>query len=337
MEYIRNYPKIELHCHLDGSVPPETLRELMKNPELPEEALTAPKNCRSLAEYLTKFDLPLSIMQTKEGLMRVAEDFLLSLQKDNVRYVEVRFAPLLCTNEGLSCREVLEAVLEGLKKGQRKTGIFYQVIVCAMRHHSFEENFHVLLNAMEFHKAGVCAMDLAGNEAAYPTGNFQELFRKAKNYRIPFTIHSGECGSLANVQAAYEFGARRVGHGIALMESAELMSYFAQKGIGVEMCPTSNFQTKAVEKREDYPLKRFFDGGLKVGINTDNRTVSGTDLTVELCTAMDFLAPEEESPLELQLSILQKLQKNAIDTAFAEDAIKQELWRMLESWEGALR
>lgn len=332
MEYIRNYPKIELHCHLDGSVPIETLQKLLHDPELQKEALTVPKDCQSLAEYLTKFDLPLSCMQTKEGLMRAAEDFLLSLQKDNVRYVEVRFAPLLCTKEGLSCREVLEAVLEGLKKGEQKTGIISRVIVCAMRHHSFEENFHVLLNAMEFHRAGVCAMDLAGNEAAYPTGDFHELFRKAKNYRIPFTIHSGECGSVANVQAAYEFGARRVGHGIALMESPELMNYFAKKGIGVEICPTSNFQTKAVKKREEYPLKRFYDGGLKVSINTDNRTVSGTDLTAELDLALGFLAPGEELPLELKLSILQKLQKNAIDTAFVDDGVKQELWRMVENY-----
>lgn len=332
MEYMRNYPKIELHCHLDGSVPLQTLRELLKDPELPKEAFEAPKDCRSLAEYLTRFDLPLTCMQTKEGLKRVAEDFMLSLKKDNVRYVEVRFAPLLCTQQGLTCREVLESVLEGLNKGRMKTGILYHVIVCAMRHHSFEENFHVLLNAMEFHRAGVCAMDLAGNEAAYPTGAFQELFRKAKNYRMPFTIHSGECGSLANVQAAYEFGARRVGHGIALMESPELMRYFAQKGIGVEVCPTSNFQTKAVEKREDYPLKRFFEGNLKVSINTDNRTVSGTDLTGELQSALAFLSPGEELPLELKLDILQKLQKNAIDTAFADDAEKQELWRMVENF-----
>ena len=332
MELIRNYPKIELHCHLDGSVPVKTLRELLNQSELPEEALIAPKDCKSLAEYLTKFDLPLTCMQTREGLMRVAEDFLLSLQEEHVRYVEVRFAPMQSTREGLSCREILDAVLTGLNRGKAKTGIHYQVIVCAMRHHSFEENLHVLLTAMEFLKAGVCALDLAGDEAAYPNSNFRELFRKAKNYRMPFTIHSGECKSLANVQDAYDFGARRVGHGIALMESPALMEFFAKKGIGIEMCPTSNFQTKAIEKREDYPLKRFFDAGLKVGINTDNRTVSGTNLTAELAAALGFLAPGEEVSMDLQRSILEKLQKNAIDTAFADDAVKQELWKHIETF-----
>ena len=261
MEWIRKFPKIELHCHLDGSLPLETLRNLTGKPDLPADTLTAPKECKSLSEYLTKFDLPLSVMQTREGLIRTAEDFMNSLSNDGISYVEVRFAPMLHTEQGLSCMEVLEAVIKGLQQGQQKTGIDVGVIVCAMRHHAPETNLFMLKNAMEFYGSGVAALDLAGDEAGYPNEGFGELFQKAGDYQIPFTIHSGECGSLLNVRTAVEYGARRIGHGIALGQSPELMKELAKKGIGIEMCPTSNFQTKAVRTRAEYPLKKFLDAG----------------------------------------------------------------------------
>ncbi len=332
MEYIRNYPKVELHCHLDGSLPPSLIRELTGQPDLSKGVMTVSQDCKNLKEYLEKFELPLSVLQTEANLERAAEEFLLSLAGENVRYVEVRFAPLLCTAGNLSCEKVLEAVLKGLKKGRLKTGIQSSVIVCAMRNHSFEENFHVLLTAMEFYKSGVCAMDLAGDEASYPTGEFRELFRKAKNYRMPFTIHAGECGSPLDVEAAYEFGARRVGHGLALLKNPELLKTFVQKGIGVELCPTSNFQTRAAAGPDDYPLKQFYEAGLPVSINTDNRTVSGTDLSTELIKAVGMISPSAQEEWEESLELLEKLQKNAIDTAFAEDDIRQELWRQIKNF-----
>ena len=316
MEWIRKFPKIELHCHLDGSLPLETLRNLTGKPDLPAETLTAPRDCKSLSEYLTKFDLPLSVMQTGEDLKRTAEDFLCSLARDGIKYVEVRFAPMLHTEQGLSCGEVLETVIDGLEAGSQKTGIDARVIVCAMRHHSCETNLSMLKSAMEFYGSGVVALDLAGDESGFPNEGFRELFQKARAYQIPFTIHSGECGSLINVQTAVECGARRIGHGIALAKSPELMKEFAKRGIGIELCPTSNFQTKAVTERSAYPLKKFLDAGLKVSINTDNRTVSGTDLTTELVWALEFLGSNQ----------IELLQKNAIETAFAEDNIKQKLW-----------
>ena len=328
-DWILQYPKIELHCHLDGSIPPDTIRRLTENPSLPLESMTVEPECRNLAEYLKRFDLPLSVMQTEEGLTAVAEDFLESLKADGVRYVEVRFAPMLCVNQGLTCRQVMEAVLKGLERGKQKTGIFYNVIVCAMRNHSYEENFHVLLTALEFYKAGVCAFDLAGDESSYPTGQYQELFRKAKDYRMPYTIHAGECGSVGDIRAAFEFGARRIGHGIALIQDKDLMKQLEKKGVGLEVCPTSNFQTQAVTKGTEYPLKALYEAGVKVTINTDNRTVSGTDLTKELAFALALLGSGREPQLVWQQAAVEKLEKNAIDIAFADDSVKDMLWKLL--------
>lgn len=145
---------------------------------------------------------------------------------------------------------------------------------------------------------------------------FRDIFVEAKRLGMPFTIHSGETGNLENVREAYELGARRIGHGIALRKDPELMQAYAKAGIGVEMCPTSNFQTKAAAGWEDYPLRRFVDAGIKVSINTDNRTVSGTTMTKELTRVYEQYGQDDE----LILTLL----RNAAETAF-DPEIKETL------------
>ena len=138
---------------------------------------------------------------------------------------------------------------------------------------------------------------------------------------MPFTIHSGECGSVDNVREAIELGAKRMGHGIALQKSAELQKVCAERRIGVEMCPTSNLQTKAVDDFDSYPLEMFVNVGIPVSINTDNRTVSGTTITQEMQLVMERLHQPEE--------VILQCTKNAIETAFADDAVKHELYKSL--------
>ena len=315
--------RVELHCHLDGSLHIDSVQEMLKEQGIIYEReelrkkLEVEPNCTSLTEYLEKFELPLRCLQTKKGLRRAAYELVRDAASEGVRYIEVRFAPMLSAEQGLSCREVIASVVEGLKAGEREYRVFASAIVCAMRHHSLEQNMQMLTEAREFVGKGVCALDLAGDESAFPTSLFRSLFIQAKEWGVPFTIHSGECGNVDNIRESIELGAKRLGHGIALEKSPELRKVCKEKGIGIEMCPTSNLQTKAVESFERYPLKQFMDEGLLVSIHTDNRTVSGTTLADE-----EVVVREQ---LQLPQNVINQCTENAIRTAFTSDEIKKQL------------
>lgn len=310
---IEQLPKLDLHCHLDGSLAKTMIERCLGRP-VSADMLTVSDDCRSLTEYLQKFDIPVQCLRTAEGLEDGAYTFVKEIAGENIKYIEVRFAPMLSAHEHLSCSEVIEAVRKGMERAKEDFKVRYGIIVCAMRNHSMEKNMEMLSCAKLYLGEGVCALDLAGDESAFPTENFRELFREAKRIGMPFTIHSGETGSLDNVREAFELGARRIGHGIALKQDPELMKAYAGAGIGVEMCPTSNFQTKAVRCWEEYPLRQFIDAGIKVSINTDNRTVSGTTMTKELTKIYEQYGRDEE----LILTLL----RNAAETAF-DPAVKE--------------
>ena len=317
---ILNMPKIDLHCHLDGSMTKKGIEKILER-EVGISELQVSLECRSLAEYLEKFDLPLECIQTPEGLKESSKEFLLNLQGDNVKYVEVRFAPQLSTTRGMNCTTVMEAVLEGLKAAKEQCGIYYQVIACMMRHHSEETNLSMLKDCREFLGEGLCAVDLAGDEAGFPTRNFYELFQCAKKLDYPFTIHAGECGSVQSILDAVEMGARRIGHGIAMKGIPEVQKELAKKHIGVEMCPISNYQTKALRPGEVYPIREFANAGVPVTVNTDNRTVSNTSLGKE----MKFLWEQ----FGISVEELCQYQKNALEAAFCDELMKHEVWKTL--------
>ena len=314
---IRKMPKVELHCHLDGSMSLDLVRDLSGNSQITQADLQAEADCDSLATYLEKFDIPCQCIQSKAGLQEASYTLLKEVAKENVKYIEVRYAPILSTNEGLSLRDTMDSVIAGLKKGYEDFGVYANAIVCAMRHVSVEDNIKMLKTARELLGEGVCALDLAGDEAVYPTKNFIGLFEQANRLDMPFTIHSGEQGSVANVREALELGAKRIGHGIALRQDKELMQEYARRGIGLEMCPTSNLQTKAIDSWDNYPLLNFLENDLKVSVNTDNRTVSNTTLTKEFEMVYKASGYNDE--------IIRQLQANAIATSFASDDIKGQL------------
>lgn len=320
-EKIIQLPKVELHCHLDGSLPMGIISDLLGRSVKTEE-LQVRDDCKDLAEYLEKFDLPLSCMQTETGLKRASKAFLKSLKQDNVQYIEVRFAPLLSVNQNLDCTRVIQAVLEGLEEGKKECGIYYNVIACAMRHHTEEDNLQMMKVARNFLGEGICAMDLAGNEAAFPMENFQELFQEAKKLEFPFTIHAGECGRVENVIEAVKCGASRIGHGIALRGHSEAIRMCKEKAIGIEMCPISNLQTKAVASKSEYPMREFLNAGLYVTINTDNRTVSNSSIQKEMEFVQKNYGVTDEELIQMT--------ENAIHTAFAKDEIKGELLKKLK-------
>lgn len=320
--------KLDLHCHLDGSLNIDSVLECLKEQgrlyeraEL-ERKLKVGPDCTSLAEYLKKFDLPLQCLQTAEGLKRAVFELVRDAAQENVKYIEVRFAPMLSVNASLNCKQVLESVIEGLEKGGKQYGVYASAIVCAMRHHTVEQNLEMLRVARDFLGHGVCALDLAGDESGFPTHSFSDVFSEARRLDMPFTIHSGECGSVDNVREAIELGAKRMGHGIALQKSIELQMICRNKRIGIEMCPTSNLQTKAVEDLAYYPLEQFLKENIPVSINTDNRTVSGTTIAQEMRFVIERLHQSEE--------VILQCTKNAIETAFTDDTVKHELYKQIQ-------
>jgi len=313
-------PKVELHCHLDGSLSREFIERRL-NRKVSQSELSVSDDCRSLNEYLEKFDLPGKCIMDEEGLSEAGYDVLKSMKQENVCYAEIRFAPLLSETEDMNCAKVIEALLAGLEKGKKDFGIEYGVITCAMRHHSEEENRRMIRTAREYLGYGVCAADLAGAEALYPMSEFMELFQETKKLGMPFTLHAGECGSVQNILDSVEAGAGRIGHGIAMRGHREVQKELQRKGIGIEMCPISNLQTKAVESTKDYPMREFLDNGLKVTVNTDNRTVSNTTLTKELAFIQKTYGITDE---EICL-----MMKNAVDVAFADDAVKERILKRL--------
>lgn len=314
-------PKVELHCHLDGSLSRNFIEKRLGRKILQEE-LSVSDDCRSLNEYLEKFDLPGQCLMDEEGLREAGYDVLRSMYRENVYYAEVRFAPLLSETSDMDCRKVIEAVIAGMNKGKQDFGVEYGIITCAMRHHSAEENLRMLQITREYLGDGVCAADLAGAEALYPMSEFMDVFETVKKLGMPFTLHAGECGNVQNIIDSVEAGAGRIGHGIAMRGHRELQSELAKKGIGIEMCPISNLQTKAVQSTAEYPLREFLDAGLKVSINTDNRTVSNTSLAKELEFVQKTYGVSDEE--------IRKMMQNAVETAFARDDVKERLQKKMD-------
>lgn len=320
VDELKKLPKVELHCHLDGSLSKEFIQTRLGR-AVSERELVVSDECTSLAEYLQKFDLPGACLKDEEGLEGAGYDVLRTMSYENVCYAEIRFAPLLSVTEEMDTEQAITALLKGLNSGKKDFGIEYNVITCAMRHHSEDQNFRMLKVARQFLGKGVCAADLAGAESQYPMVEFMELFRKTKELGMPYTIHAGECGSVKNIVGAVQTGAGRIGHGIAMRREPVIQEMVRKAHIGVEMCPSSNLQTKAVERGVEYPLREFLDAGLMVTINTDNRTVSNTSMTKEL----EFV----QCAYGITDAEIIRLMKNAVEVAFADDDVKNKLYQKL--------
>ena len=329
---------IDLHLHLDGSLSPEEVLQLAKLsdvtlPHTDADALrplleVAP-NCRNLGEYLQKFDLPLQVLQTEETLSLSVYFLLKRLYSQGLCYAEIRFAPQLHLARGLSQQQVVAAAIKGLQRGIAEFGMPAQLILCCMRGDSnLQANLETAHTAKYFLGNGVCALDLAGNEAAYPTESFSTVFGLAKNLEIPCIIHAGEAAGPESIRQALNLGAQRIGHGIHAAEDAELMVLLAQRQIPLELCFTSNLQTKAVDTEASYPLRTFLKNGIPVTVNTDNMTVSGT------CLRREYALLQEK--FGFSPDTLQTIACNAASAAFvtAEKAeeLKAKIAKQFAKW-----
>lgn len=318
-EEIKKMPKVELHIHLDGSISKEIaskLSDLSKSEVM--NKIVAPDKCENLSDYLTKFDFPISLMQTKENLKEIASDLVKELESDSVIYAEIRFAPMFHTKEGLSFEEVVEAVLAGLKMNNNvKTNL----ILCMMRGMSKEDNLKTIEVAYKYLSKGVCAIDLAGAEDKYPLADYLELFDIANSKNIPFTIHAGENRSASEVEKAILIGAKRIGHGIHAIYDKDVLNLIKEKDILLEICPTSNVQTNAINEYFEHPIKELYHNGISVSINTDNRTVSNISLSEEYLKLYNTF--------NFTINDFKKMNENSIKHAFLNEEMKNQLLKTL--------
>lgn len=334
MNWLAAMPKVDLHVHLDGSISPETLIALAGYQGIPLPAYdpdrllpymqVGERCCENLAEYLTKFDFVLPFLQTGDALAFVATEAVRQAAEHRIRYLEIRFAPQLHRHKGLSAAETIRHVIRGLNLGERQYGVKSRAIAICMRHHDVAANLEVIEAAALYKEQGVVAVDLAGNEAAYPAALFREVFERAGALGIPVTIHAGEAAGPDNIgEAVTLLGARRIGHGVRVREDDRVLALVRDRRIPLELCPTSNVQTRAVGGWDDYPIREYMDCGLLVTVNTDNPGVSGTTITQEYAALVERFG---FTPREVAGLIL-----NGVEAAFLEDEEKEKLRREMEA------
>jgi adenosine deaminase len=303
-DLLRRLPKAELHCHLDGSVRPETLLELageygVEMPRPTAQALRefmVVRDARNLEDYLARFDVTLSVMQHAAALERIAYELAEDAHAEGVLYIEVRFSPVLNIRAGLEMHEVVEAVARGLSRAERELGIVGRIIVCALRHLDPGVSLELARLAVAYEPNGVTGFDLAGGEQGHPASLHAGAFEYARSHDLPCTCHAGEGDGAGSIrEAIHACGAHRVGHGTRLFEDRALLEFVNDRRIPVEICITSNVQTKAAASYGAHPVRQYFDAGLNVVLNTDNRLMSGTTLTDEYhhaACALRFTLPE---------------------------------------------
>src|SRR5437870_8339204 len=285
-------PKTDLHCHLDGSLRLRTMLELpaKQGRHLPADSedglaksMKLSQKHGSLEEYLKGFETTLSVMQTEDALYRTAYELAQDAAAENVRLIEVRYAPVLHLQKGLKPTVVVEAVLEGLRAATRETGILAGVLVCGIRNMSPETSLRLAELSVAYKNRGVLGFDLAGAEHGNPAKDHQEAFQLILNNNINCTVHAGEAyGPPSIAQALHYCGAHRIGHGVRLREDGDLLNYVNDHRIPIECCPSSNVQTGAVLDMASHPFKFYLDFGIRVTINTDNRLITDTTVTKEL-------------------------------------------------------
>lgn len=330
-ELIRELPKTELHCHLDGSLRLNTILELAekdkvelpsRDPETLHKAVAVLGNTVTLPEYIKKFDITLSVLQTPEALSRAAYELAEDCHRENVLYLEVRYSPILHTQRGMTPMESVDAVLSGLKQAEDEFKIKSGVIICGIRSISPEVSYRLAELAVAFKNRGVVGFDLAGVEENFPAKDHKEAFYLILNNNINTTLHAGEdYGPESIHQAVHYCGAHRIGHGVRLKEDGDLLNFINDHRIALEICMTSNIHTGSVKNYESHPFKFYYDFGLRVTLNTDNRLISNTSLTKEYLLAHKYF--------NLQIADFKEIIINGFKSAFMSHRARTNIIRRI--------
>ena len=330
-EIINKLPKAELHCHLDGSLRIKTIIELaeIQGVELPSKneddllkILSIGPSEKSLENYIKKFDITLSVLQTPKSLERAAFELAMDCHDDGVRYLEVRYSPILHTKKGMQLSETVDSVKKGLAQAFNECGILTGIIICGIRHISPGHSLELANLSVEYKNKGVIGFDLAGAEENFPAKKHKEAFYLILNNNINTTIHAGEAfGPKSIHQAIHICGAHRIGHGTRVYEDIDLLNYINNHRIPLEICLTSNIHTKTVSSISKHPFKYFIDEKVRVTLNTDNRLISNTSLSKEYEIAINNFNLNEN---EIRTIII-----NGFKSAFLPHNKRRELIRQV--------
>ena len=329
MTNAKKYALIDLHLHLDGSMSLQCARSLAKKQgiTLPDDnelltKLRVSEDCQDLNEYLERFDLPLSLLQTYDAVKEATARLCDELAESGLLYAEIRFAPQFHMQKGLTQKEVVEAAIEGLSIGKLKASL----ILCCMRGtDNRKENMETVRLVKEYLGKGVCAVDLAGAEALFPNENFVDVIEYARSLSLPMTLHAGEALGADSVRSAISLGAWRIGHGVRSFGDSELIKILAEKKIPLELCPTSNLNTRIFEKLSEYPIREFLNANICITINTDNISVSATSLANEYQKIADTFSLTEDEVWSVEEIAEVKKQLEKEERAELEKSVKNAL------------
>lgn len=329
MVNVHELAKTELHCHLDGSLSLPMIRQLAQMadisiPDKDEELrklVSIDGKVDSLMTYLKTFDFVRPLLQTAEALEIATSDVLRQASGDGVLYIELRFAPELSTDKGLTILEAVKAVFHGMEKAQKEFDLVAKLLVCGLKQTDPSQIREIFSVIADLAPKGLVGFDFAGNEADYPTHELAELIDYTQSLGYPMTFHAGECGCVTNVAQALTFDIKRIGHGTALSGHAEAIQAFVNSGATLEMCLTSNLQTGAAQTLADFPYEQLVQAGAKITINTDNRTVSNTNLNKEYQLFVEYFGTTKEE--------FYQFNRNAIQASFASEEEKANLFDVL--------
>lgn len=327
---LKELAKAELHCHLDGSLSLPAIRKLanMADIILPSsdkelrKYVIAPAQTESLVDYLKTFEFIRPLLQTKEALRFAAYDVARQAALENVIYIEIRFAPELSMDKGLTASDTVLAVLEGLADAQKEFNIVARALVCGMRQSSHKTTKEIIKHIVDLAPKGLVGFDFAGDEFSYPTDSLVDLIQEVKRSGYPMTLHAGECGCAKHIADSLNLGIKRMGHVTALTGQRALIKRFVEEDAVAEMCLTSNLQTKAASSIQSFPYQELYDAGGKITINTDNRTVSDTNLTKEYSLFVTYFGTKIEDFLVFN--------QNAVKASFTSDSEKDTLLHKLQ-------
>jgi len=330
-DFLRSLPKCELHCHLDGSLRLTTIRDQAQKDkvELPttdldelRKILVVEKSAGSLPNYLQIFDLTLKVLQTPEALVRSAYELAEDASQENILYLEVRYSPILHTQCGMTTMESVDAVLRGLQQAEQDFKIKTGIIICGIRNISPEVSYQLAELAVAYKNRGVVGFDLAGIEENFPAKDHREAFNLILQNNINTTLHAGESYGPESIhQAVHYCGAHRIGHGVRLKEDGDLLNYINDHRIALEMCLTSNVNTGSVRNYQSHPFRFYYEYGLRVTLNTDNRLISNTNLTREY-----FLAFQH---WKLSIKDFKEIIIGGFKSAFLPHRIRTEMIRQV--------
>ncbi|HFZ6567405.1 TPA: adenosine deaminase [Streptococcus agalactiae] len=327
---LKELAKAELHCHLDGSLSLPAIRKLanMADIILPNsdkelrKYVIAPAQTESLVDYLKTFEFIRPLLQTKEALRFAAYNVARQAALENVIYIEIRFAPELSMDKGLTASDTVFAVLEGLADAQKEFNIVARALVCGMRQSSHKTTKEIIKHIVDLAPKGLVGFDFAGDEFSYPTDSLVDLIQEVKRSGYPMTLHAGECGCAKHIADSLNLGIKRMGHVTALTGQRALIKRFVEEDAVAEMCLTSNLQTKAASSIQSFPYQELYDAGGKITINTDNRTVSDTNLTKEYSLFVTYFGTKIEDFLVFN--------QNAVKASFTSDSEKDTLLHKLQ-------